>query len=578
MNKTRSPIIVLFGHADAGKTTLADKIRGTSVAARMEPGFLTQATGCSFIPLSFIENISGGLLDKFKIELKIPGLLVIDCPGHTAFMGMRKRGGNISDLAILVIDTTEGIQAQTDESLEILKSYKTPFLIAATKIDKIPGWFPQNTNSFTESLSAQSEDVRAEVEKKIYQLVSQLAGRGFNAERFDRIEDFTKNVAIVPVSGVTGEGLSELLMMVSGLAQQFLKDNLQLSERCKGTVLEVKELKGFGMTIDVIIYDGVLHKGDYLIIGGKEPIVTKIKALLQPKPLKDLRVEKQFDITHEVHAAAGIKIAAPDLDKVVSGSPIIVVEKEEEVEAAIKEVQKDIQQIEFSRDIEGIIVKADTLGALEAMIKLVGADGIPIRKAEVGAVNKQDIIEAQSPKDELKRVIFAFNVQTLPEAEELSKDLKIKIFSSDVIYHTVEEYKQWTYERKERELAEKLAAAMHPVKLKIIKGCVFHASKPCIVGIEVLAGVLKKGVQLKRADEPQGKPIGKVKNLESEGKQLDSAKTGDKIAISMEEPAVGKTIFEEDVLVSYLTQDDRRLLSEVREKLSEDEKTLLEEI
>jgi translation initiation factor 5B len=377
---------------------------------------------------------------------------------------------------------------------------------------------------------------------------------------------------------MTGEGVPELLMMLAGLAQQFLAGKLAVSERNEGVVLEVKDVRGFGTTIDAIVYNGSVRKGDYAVIGGREPIAAKIKALLLPRPMKELRVERQFESVDEVTAAAGVKVAAPELDSVIAGSPIIFVRREADLEAAKADVQKDIEEVEFSKDIEGIIVKADSLGALEAMIRIVAAEGIPVRKAEVGAVNKQDVVEAQSPKDELLRVVFAFNVPTLADADEMAEDLKIKVFSSDVIYHTVEDYKKWTYERKERELAEKLAQAARPVKLKILKGCVFHASKPCIVGVEVLAGVLRKGAQLRRAAEPQGRPVGKVKNLETEGRQLEEAKKGDRIAISMEEPAVGKTIFEDDVLVSHLTQDDRKLLSEVREKLSEDERALLAEL
>jgi len=543
-----------------------------------EPGQITQYISSSFVPKEAIKKICGELLDRFKIKITIPGLLFVDTPGHESFITLRKRGGSVSDLAILVIDVNEGFQQQTDESLNFLKQFKTPFVVAATKIDKTSGWFPQKTTSFLESFEKQRDDVKVELDKKIYQIVSQLSERGYNAERFDRIEEFTKHVAIIPTSGKTKEGISELLMVLSGLAQQFLKDKLTLSNIGRGTVLELKDVKGFGPTIDVIIYDGVVRKGDYAVIGGgvggKGHVVTKIKALLRPKPMRDLRAEKEFDSVREVHAAAGIKIAAPGLDNVIAGSPLIAVKKEADVESAKAEVQKDVEQIEFSKDVDGIIVKADTLGALEAMIKIFGEESIPIRKAEVGAVNKQDVVEAQNVKDDLKKVIFAFNVRTLAEADELAKDLKIKIFQSNIIYHILEDYKKWRYERTEREMQEKLEHVVRPVKLKILKGCIFHAKSPCIVGVEVLEGLLKKGVQL----EKDGKVVGKVKEVQIEGRSIDSAKKGDKVAISMDEPIAGRQILENDVLVSHLTVDDKKLLKEVYEKLSEDEKELLNEI
>ncbi|HKZ45260.1 MAG TPA: translation initiation factor IF-2, partial [archaeon] len=309
----RSPIIVCVGHVDHGKTTLLDKIRGTTVT-KLEPGELSQHVGASYIPVGVVKNFCGELLSKMKIELNIPGLLLLDTPGHAAFITLRKRGGAISDIAILVVDITEGFQEQTDESLKILKEFKTPFVVAATKVDKVSGWYPYNNECFLESSSKQREETRDEVEKKLYNIVSQLAERGFDSERFDRIEDFKKQIAIVPVSGISGEGIAELLVVLSGLAQQFLKDRLELSNVAKGTVLEVKDVVGFGTTIDVILYDGWISKNDYLVIGGKSPIVTKIKALLRPRPLQELRVEKQFESVDKVYAASGIKIAASDLE------------------------------------------------------------------------------------------------------------------------------------------------------------------------------------------------------------------------------------------------------------------------
>jgi len=570
----RSPITVLLGHVDAGKTTLADKIRGTAVAATMEPGFLTQTTGCSFIPIDVIKGICGELLDKFKIELKSPGLLIIDCPGHAAFMGMRKRGGNVSDLAILVIDITEGFQEQTDESLKILKEFKTPFIVAATKIDKIPGWYPYSNACFLDSFAKQREEVRDELEKKLYRIVSQLAERGLNSERFDRIEDFTKQIVIVPCSGLSGEGIAELLVVLSGLAQQFLKERLETSEVARGTVLEVKDVIGFGTTIDVILYDGNIRKSDYLVIGGKEPIVTKMKALLRPRPLRELRVEKQFESVDEVSAAAGIKIAAPDLEKVVAGSPIIAVRSEDKIEDAKKQLQKEVEEVEFTKQVEGVVLKADTLGSLEAMIKLTAEENIPIRKAEVGHVTKHDITEVQNVSENIRRVILAFNVKVLEEAENLARDLKIEIFRSNVIYRLIDDYKKWCYEAEEREMEEKLEKVTRPVKLKILPGFTFRVSKPCIFGVEVIAGLLKPRALMKKQD---GKIVDKVKEIQREGQVIKEAKSGDRVAVSMEEPIMGRTIQEGEVLVSVLSEDDIRVLEELHDKLSESERELLKE-
>ena len=572
--KIRSPIVVLLGHVDAGKTTLADKIRGTAVALKMEPGFLTQATGCSFIPLEFVKKICGSLLEKLKIEVEVPGLLLIDCPGHAAFMGMRKRGGNISDLAILVVDVTEGFQEQTDESLKILKEYKTPFVVAATKIDKIPGWFSYPNSCFSETFQKQREDVKEELDKKVYRIVAQLSERGFEAERFDKVEDFTRQVAIIPVSSISGEGLQDLLLVLIGLAQQFLKGKLTLSNVSRGTILEVVETKGFGHTIDVILYDGCIRRGDYLVIGGKEPVVTRIKAILLPRPAQELRVEKQFQQVEEACAAVGVKLVAPGLENVVAGSPLVAVKEEKDVEEVKKLVQREVEEVEFTRDVDGVVVKADTLGSLEAMIKILSEEGVEIKKAEVGLVNKEDVVESQN-SSELRKAILAFNVKVPEEIKVLAKDLGVTVFESNIIYRLIENYREWCRVKKEEMRRARMERLVWPAKIKLLPGYVFRASKPAIVGIEVLAGCVKSGVRLVRKD---GKEVGTIKEIQKEGKSLPEARTGDKVAISMEEPTVGRQVEEGDILYAYLPESSiNAWLSEFKDQLTEEELKVIEE-
>jgi translation initiation factor 5B len=568
MSKIRSPIIVTVGHIDHGKTTLLDKIRGTTVT-KAEPGQLSQHVGASYIPIETVKKISGELLKKFKIEITIPGLLLLDTPGHAAFITLRRRGGAVSDLAILVVDINEGFQEQTDESLAVLKEFKTPFVIAATKIDRIPGWNPQKNISFLDSFKNQREGIREEVDNKIYNLVAQLAERGFSSERYDRIDDFKKTIAIVPVSSITGEGIPDLLTVISGLAQQFLKDRLQLSDSGKGTVLEVKETKGFGITADVILYDGTLKRGDMIVVSGAQmPFETKVKALLEPRPLQEMRLEKQFQVVDEVSAAYGVKVAAPNLENIIAGSPVIVVKNEADIERAKEEVQKEVAQVQFEKDIDGVVVKADTLGSLEAMIKLLQDAQIPIKKAEVGNVSKQDLIALQNISDNLRKAVLAFNVKILEDAENLAKDWKIMIFQNNVVYRIIDEYKEWTDKKKKQEIEEKLASVVHPFELKFLKGFVFRVSNPAIFGVEVKKGILKKGVLVRNRD---GKIVGKIKAVQREGKDIDSAKAGDKVAVSMEEPTIGRQIQEGETLTSVIPEEDLKILIELKEYLNLDE-------
>ena len=568
----RSPIVVTVGHVNHGKTSLLDKIRGTAVT-KLESGELTQHVGASYIPMANIKKVCGNLLEKFKIKLDVPGLLILDTPGHAAFISLRKRGGSVSDLAILVVDTTEGFQEQTDESLKLLKEFKVPFVVAATKIDKIRGWLPHKELGFMDSFTKQRSDVKDELEKKVYSLVSQLAERGFESERFDRIENFTKQIAIVPISSMTGEGVAELLVVLSGLAQNFLKEKLKLSSQGRGMVLEVKESKGMGVTLDAILYDGKLKRNDFIVIGGRKIIVTKVKAILDPKPMKDLRVEKVFESIEEIEASDGAKISAVGIEDVIAGSPFVVVKKESEIEDAKKIVQKEVEDIQFSKQIDGVVIKADTLGSLEAMIKLLTEENIPIRKAEVGKIVRQDVVELQTVKEDAHKSIMIFNVKVDSEMADLAKDMGVKVFHSEVIYRIIDEYKKWVVERKEEDAKAVLKKISRPVKLKVLKGCIFHAKDPCIVGVEILAGTLTSGTKLKRID---GKAIGKVKEIQKGGQNVQIAKSGDKIAISMNEPTAGRTFEEGDIFISDLTYEEKRLLKNYSNKLDPGELYLLE--
>jgi len=561
-------------NVDHGKTTLLDSVRGTAVAAG-ESGGITQHVGASDIPIETIKKTCGKLLEKFKVQIVIPGLLLIDSPGHAAFSTLRKRGGSVADLAILVIDIIEGFQQQTDESLNLLKQFKVPFIVAATKIDRIPGWYPNKKSSFSDSFVKQRDDVKDELENKLYRLVAQLADRNIESERFDRINNFTKQVAIVPCSGATGEGVPEVLLMLAGLAQQFLKDKLQLSELAKGSVLEVKDVRGLGTTIDVILYDGRIKTGDYLIIGGRNPIVTKIKTLLEPRPLQELRVEKQFDYVDEVIAASGVKISAVGLDDVIAGSPVVAVKSEGKIEAAKKLVQKEVEEIIYEKSSEGITVRVDTLGSLEAMVKLLQEREIPIKGTEVGNATRQDVLEAKNVSDSIRQVILVFNQKVPEEVVAFSKDLGVRIFENNVIYRLLEEYGEWCVKEIARSMQEKLENVARPCEVKILQGTIFRQHSPAVFGVEIINGVLKQGISMKRTD---GKVVGRVKEIQKEGKAIPEAKKGDRVAVSMGEPTIGRHIFEGDKLVSAISESDLKILRQFYSHLSAGEQELLKSL
>ncbi len=572
MKEIRSPILVALGHVDHGKTSLLDKVRGTAVA-KTEPGLITQYISASYIPIQVIRGMCGTLMDAIKGGVEIPGLLWIDSPGHEAFTTLRKRGGAIADLAVLVVDVNEGFQPQTDESLNFLKQFRTPFVVAATKIDRMLGWNTNQKNAcFFDSLKGQTDRAQEELETKLYSLIGQLGERGFPSDRYDRVDDYTKKIAVIPVSNVTGEGIPDLLMILAGVAQRYLKKRLETTPgEGKGTVLEVKEFKGLGSTIDVILYDGEMRKGDNLIIGGEKTVKTKVKALLEPEPLKELRMEKSFRPIDSVHAAAGIKISAPGLESVIAGSPVRAVSNDRDIERAVKEVEAEVSEVEIETDKEGFLLKADTLGSLEALIKTMREKGIKVRKAQVGTVTKSDISEIRTLEEPL---IFSFGLKVPEDIAVFAKDNKVMIFSSDIIYSLIEDYEKWSSEKKLREEEALLASVSRPARIRVLPGYVFRQNKPAVFGIEVQKGIIKPGVKLTK----KGEIVGEVKELQKEGDNVPEAEAGERLAISSPDITVGKDIEEGDELDVFLNKHDKEVLEKLKHKLRGDEKEILEEV
>jgi len=569
----------VLGHIDHGKTSLLDKMRGTGVQDREAAG-ITQHIGASFFPTETILSICGDLLKAVKTELTIDGLLFIDTPGHEAYLNLRRRGGAIADIAILVVDINEGPLTQSYESLKILLSGKTPFLIAANKLDKVPGWRKKEGMSLFEAIKAQGMSTQSEVDRRIYEIVGALSSNKIQSERFDRVEDFQKTVAIVPTSAKTGTGIPELLMVLSGLTQQYMKERLAVSTGpAVGAVLEVREEIGLGITLDTIIYDGVLKKTDTVVIGGLDGvIVTKIRALLQPKPLDEIRDPKEkFTHVDIVHAAAGVKIVAPDIEGAVAGAPVYAVTNPEKLEEIKQKVADEVGSIRIQTDTSGIIVKTDTLGSLEAVTQFLQDRHIPVRAADVGPVVKRDIVEAQASGDgdPLNSVVLGFNVKIASEIVDLAAELGVEVFINEVIYRLYDDYYAWLIVKREQAKAESLGSIIRPGKIVLNPDYVFRNKNPAVVGVKV-HGVIKPRTAL---INEEGKRVGTILQIQDRSVSIDEATDGMEVAVSIRGPTIGRQVKSDEIL--YIDVPDKQILA-IRKKFKDDlsppEKEVLEEL
>lgn len=567
----RQPVVSVLGHVDHGKTKLLDRIRGTSVQAR-EAGAITQHIGATEVPIDHIYEVCGPLIGKKKFD--VPGLLFIDTPGHHSFITLRARGGSLADIAVLVIDIREGLMPQTIESIKILRQYKTPFVIALNKVDTIQGWQCEEGRPFVLSERQQQAHTINAFNERLYAIIGDLSAEGIYANRYDQIDDFTKTVALVPISAKEGEGLPDLLLMLIGLAQRFLEQQLTSEDGPgRGTILEIKEEKGLGKTLDMILYSGVLKQGDTVALGTRgAPVITKVKAILKPKPLDEIMDPRdRFDKVKELHAAAGVKVACQNMEGVIAGAPLRVVRNEKD--PAVKELTEE-SSVKIEVTEQGVTIKADAIGSLEALAYEARNADIPIRKYGLGEISRRDIMEtAAAHGDQSNRVILAFNVPMSKDAQAELEAQNVRVFSNAVVYRLIEEYIEWKEESQRQSEADKRAEFPFPAKIKILPNHVFRASKPAIVGIRVLAGRVRPGLKLIGED---GRPLGKIRSLRDGEDPVKEAKQGDEVACAIDDITIGRQADEDDVMYVDL------LASSVKEfpkyGITADEQQVLDEV
>ena len=567
----RTPIVAVLGHVDHGKTTLLDKIRGSAVTEG-EAGAITQHIGATAVPLDVISDLSGRLVDPDDFDL--PGLLFIDTPGHHSFSTLRSRGGALADIAILVVDVNDGFQPQTLEAIDILKRTQTPFIVAANKVDTVPGWNPQPDTPIQQSIEAQSDRAESDLNDRLYEIIGQMSDHDFSSDMYWRVQDFRNNIGVVPCSAMTGEGVPDLLAVMMGLSQRYMKEEMSIdtSGPGAGTVLEVKEEQGFGTTIDVVLYDGTVREDDHIVVGGmNEPIVTDVRALLQPRPLAEIRTESRFETVDEVVAAAGIKIAAPGLDDAMAGAPVRVVRDRGEA-SVIEAVEAELAQFEVETAEEGVVVKADTLGSLEAIADALADAEVPIVRAEVGDVAPRDIAVADTANESRHETILAFNVDVLPDAERRAEETGVSLFEDDVIYQLVEEYEEYVAEIERAQQENVLDKIQRPARFQVLQDHTFRQSNPAVVGVEVMSGTLKRNSKVVTWNGTEPERVGDLKSIQDEGEDVDELRAGERAAVSIDGPTVGRQIEEGDELWTELPEKHAKILEqELSDEIPADE-------
>ncbi|CAI9754434.1 unnamed protein product [Fraxinus pennsylvanica] len=582
----RSPICCIMGHVDTGKTKLLDCIRGTNVQEG-EAGGITQQIGATYFPAENIRERTKEL--KADAKLNVPGLLVIDTPGHESFTNLRSRGSGLCDIAILVVDIMHGLEPQTIESLNLLKMRNTEFIVALNKVDRLYGWKTCRNAPIVKAMKQQSKDVQIEFNMRLTQVVTQFKEQGINTELYYKNKEMGETFSIVPTSAISGEGIPDMLLLLVQWAQKTMVEKLTYSNEVQCTVLEVKVIEGHGTTIDVVLVNGVLHEGDQIVVCGMQgPIVTTIRALLTPHPMKELRVKGTYLHHKEIKAAQGIKITGQGLDHAIAGTALYVVGPDDDLED-IKEAAMDDMRSVMSRidkSGEGVYVQASTLGSLEALLEFLKTPEvkIPVSGIGIGPVHKRDVMKSSVMLEKKKEyaTILAFDVKVTPEARELADELGVKIFIADIIYHLFDQFKAYIDNLKEEKKRETAEDAVFPCVLKIVPNCIYNKKDPIILGVDVLEGIIKVGTPI-CVPQKDFIDIGRIASVENNHKPLDYAKKGQNVAIKIvssssdeQQKMFGRHFELEDELVSRISRTSIDVLkANYRDDLSNEDWRLL---
>ncbi|KAK6512802.1 hypothetical protein TWF506_008968 [Arthrobotrys conoides] len=579
----RSPICCILGHVDTGKTKLLDKIRQTNVQEG-EAGGITQQIGATYFPVEAIKQKTEVVNQDGSLEFNVPGLLVIDTPGHESFTNLRSRGSSLCNIAILVVDIMHGLEPQTIESIRLLRGRKTPFIVALNKIDRLYGWKEVPNNGFQDSLAKQSKAVQNEFKDRLAQTKLAFAEQSLNAELFFENKNMSKYVSLVPTSAHTGEGIPDMLKLLITLTQQRMAEKLMYLSELECTVLEVKVIEGLGTTIDVVLSNGVLKEGDRIVLCGLNgAIATTVRALLTPQPLRELRVKSSYVHHKEVKAALGVKIAANDLENAIAGSRLLVVGPDDDEEDLCEEVMSDLEGLlnKVEKSGKGVCVQASTLGSLEALLDFLSVSKIPVMSISIGPVYKRDVMRAGTMLEKNKEfaVMLCFDVKVDKEAQAYADEVGVKLFTADIIYHLFDSFTAYQKDLLEQKRKETADLAVFPCVLRIVQ--VFHQRDPIVVGIDVVEGSLRIGTPI-AIPKPGGDPVvlGRVTSIELNHKAVPIAKkTSPSVAVKIEasnQPILGRHWEDKDTLYSHISRKSIDTLKDhFREEVAKEDWALI---
>ncbi len=569
-NNIRAPICCVMGHVDAGKTSFLDKIRNSNYQEN-EAGGITQSIGSTYFPIEHIREITKHIKGKFEVIHNIPGLLIIDTPGHEEFKSLRQRGINICDIGIIVVDIQKSIEPQTIESITLLKENKIPFVIVTNKLDTLDDWKITNNNSLKECLKVQDSNVINTLEYKLADIKYDLSKLDIDAEFYVKNKTPEKTYSIVPISSKTGEGISDIFSLLVFLTQNWMTKKLTYKEdKFKAIVMESVKDKHDGWVIDTILINGIISKDNkYAISTLNGPVICKIRNILIPEDLKQLGKKTNWKYTDSIKSARGVRIIGSNLENVLAGTHLYPIDDNHDEETSLKLANDEINRFwkQFIWKDNGVFVQTNNIAELEAIYELLNKNNINITRGflDYNIINEKTINLISNMINEQKfnefRVLLYFGkLDNSNNILTLAKEKNIHIIESEVMYDLLEQYKEYKKNALEtrKEEQTKKGDAVFPVQMNILKKYIFvkGGSDPFVFGIKVKKGKLIKNTPI--IVPKKNIILGKIISIEKNKKEVNEAKEGEEVCIKISNDKkyqYDRHFNHEDILVSHLTRD-----------------------
>lgn len=563
-NTLRTPICSVLGHVDVGKTLFLDKLRNTRVQNN-ESGGITQQIGATYFSIETLNKLS-----QTNKKLDIPGLLFIDTPGHDCFSSLRIRGVEICDIAIVLVDIIKGVEKQTMHCIELLKQHKIPFIIVLNKLDRLVNWkkTTNNISSLKKSFKNQNKTTLKYIEEYANKIICQVAVLEINAALYYKNKDHKSYVSMIPVSSLTGEGISDLLMLIATLTNKFMKKKLVFhQDKARGYVMEITKNNQLGNVINVILTDGILNKNDRIIFCGNNGCLeTDVKNIFLPTEKEELRDKAKFTSVNKVVASKGLMLKVTNGDKIMVGTEFFRLGSGETKEDYNEQIQSQISKknliLEQKKyDSIGVYIHSPSSGVLEALWNLMKDKEYKIAKMNVGPLTKQTIINAgiingniskKYPKsDKLYysryAVILVYDCNATGEDNDFygidskliqfAKESNVKIIMHNTVYRLINLYEKYII-KLSKQLQDMYPLVIPKCEMNIIPKYVFCKTNPFLFGVKICKNTLCVGMLIEASLDNSSIVLGKVIGIEKNNKPVLTVNINDEVCIKIEKISI----------------------------------------